>query len=107
MSTGSSSGVLSRRSFLRWSQSMMAMFGVAPMLGSSIEASASTSSPHTAAGEDYYTKLGVKKMINAAGTYTIYTAAVMPPQVERAVAQAAQHPVHLKELQLKAGEYLA
>jgi len=104
MSTGSGSG-LSRRSFLRWSQSLMAVAGAAPLIASSSEVFAATPS-HTA-GEDYYAKLGVKKMINAAGTYTMYTAAVMPPQVERAVAEAAKHPVHLTELQHKAGEYIA
>jgi L-seryl-tRNA(Ser) seleniumtransferase len=86
---------------------MMAMFGAAPLVGSSAVALAEPSTRPSTAGEDYYKKLGVKKMINAAGTYTIYTAAVMPPQVERAVAEAAKHPVHLRELQYKAGEYLA
>src|SRR5689334_18995985 len=57
--------------------------------------------------EDYYDKLGVTKIINAAGTYTVLTAAVMPPAVQAAVAKAAKHPVHLLELQKKAGEYLA
>jgi L-seryl-tRNA(Ser) seleniumtransferase len=58
-------------------------------------------------GEDYYEKLGVTKIINAAGTYTILTAAVMPPPVQAAVALAAKHPVRLLELQNKAGAYLA
>jgi L-seryl-tRNA(Ser) seleniumtransferase len=57
--------------------------------------------------EDYYEKLGVTKIINAAGTYTILTAATMPPQVRAAVAKAAEHPVRLLELQTKAGEYIA
>ncbi|HZU29351.1 MAG TPA: aminotransferase class V-fold PLP-dependent enzyme [Bryobacteraceae bacterium] len=59
------------------------------------------------AGEDYYDKLGVTKIINAAGTYTILTASTMPPPVQAAVARAAKHPVRLLELQQKAGEYLA
>ncbi len=63
--------------------------------------------PVTAAGEDYYEKLGVTKIINAAGTYTILTASTMPPSVQAAVALAAKHPVRLLELQKKAGEYLA
>lgn len=58
-------------------------------------------------GGDYYDKLGVEKIINAAGTYTILTAAVMPPEVQAAVAKAAKHPVRLLDLQSKAGEYLA
>ncbi|MEG9435175.1 selenocysteine synthase [Edaphobacter sp. HDX4] len=99
------SGAVTRRSFLQWSQSMVAMVGVAPLVASSTEAFAAPSEAGTAT--DYYAKLGVKKMINAAGTYTMYTAAVMPPQVIRAVEEAAKHPVHLHELQLRAGEYLA
>ena len=58
-------------------------------------------------GEDYYAKLGVQPIINAAGTYTYLTAAVMPPSVRRAVEQAAHHPVRLKDLQRASGEYLA
>ena len=58
-------------------------------------------------GEDYYNKLGVTKIINAAGTYTMFTAATMPPQVRAAVSPAAKHPGRLGELQSRAGEYLA
>jgi L-seryl-tRNA(Ser) seleniumtransferase len=58
-------------------------------------------------GEDYYDKLGVTKIINAAGTYTHLTASTMPPSVQAAVARAAKHPVHLAHLQKAAGEYLA
>jgi L-seryl-tRNA(Ser) seleniumtransferase len=58
-------------------------------------------------GEDYYDKLGVTKIINAAGTYTALTASIMPPSVQAAVARAAQYPVRLGELQRLAGEYLA
>jgi uncharacterized pyridoxal phosphate-dependent enzyme len=61
----------------------------------------------TAEGEDYYDKLGVTKIINAAGTYTMFTASTMPPPVQAAVAKAAKHPVRLAELQKNAGEYLA
>jgi len=58
-------------------------------------------------GEDYYDKLGVTRIINAAGTYTALTASTMPPSVQAAVARAARHPVRLQELQKAAGEYLA
>jgi L-seryl-tRNA(Ser) seleniumtransferase len=61
----------------------------------------------SAGGEDYYDKLGVTKIINAAGTYTALTASTMPPSVQAAVARAAKHPVRLLELQKAAGEYLA
>jgi L-seryl-tRNA(Ser) seleniumtransferase len=58
-------------------------------------------------GEDYYRKLGVPTIINAAGTYTALTASTMPPSVQAAVARAARHPVRLADLQKAAGEYLA
>lgn len=58
-------------------------------------------------GEDYYSKLGVRKIINAAGTFTALTASIMPPSVQAAVAEAAKYPVRLVELQKAAGEYLA
>ena len=59
------------------------------------------------AGVDYYDKLGVAKIINAAGTYTALTAACMPPEVVQAVRVAALHPVRLHDLQQRAGEYVA
>ena len=66
MPTGPDSGVPTRRNFLQWSQSMLGMLGIAPLVGSA-EALASPSSSHAPASTDYYSKLGVKKMINAAG----------------------------------------
>jgi len=83
-------------------------FGNAVATAGLLEASAvaGTVSTH-AEGEDYYDKLGVTKIINAAGTYTMFTASIMPPSVQAAVAKAAKHPVRLGELQKKAGEYLA
>jgi L-seryl-tRNA(Ser) seleniumtransferase len=62
---------------------------------------------HAPGGEDYYDKLGVTKIINAAGTYTALSASTMPPSVQAAVALAAKHPVRLQELHKAAGEYLA
>jgi L-seryl-tRNA(Ser) seleniumtransferase len=60
-----------------------------------------------ASGVDYYQKLGVTPFINAAGTYTILTASILPDQVQAAIALASQKPVHLMELHKAAGEYLA
>lgn len=104
MSSSENHTLFSRRSFLKWSQSAMALLGAAPLLGDAAEAAAA---PAPSAGPDYYDKLGVEKIINAAGTYTTLTAACMPPQVRRAVEQAALHPVRLHELQVASGEYLA
>ena len=70
-------------------------------------AAAASPAKATAKGVDYYEKLGIVPFINAAGTYTILTASTMPEEVQRAVALAAQKPVHLMELHEAAGEYLA
>jgi L-seryl-tRNA(Ser) seleniumtransferase len=98
------SRLLSRRRFFRWTSSLAAVLGAAPLYSSPEKSSAS---PIPAIGEDYYDKLGVPKIINAAGTYTTLTAACMPPEVLAAVQKAALHPVRLHDLQVKAGEYIA
>src|SRR3984885_12947591 len=89
-----------RRKFLGWANWFLAATGAG-----SRSLAAETRRP--AEGEDYYDKLGVAKIINAAGTFTALTASTMPPSVQAAVARAAKHPVRLLELQKAAGEYLA
>src|SRR5580698_7588179 len=103
-STEPQAGVFSRRRFFRWASSLAAAVGAAPWV-SSAKALSSPDAP--ANGEDYYAKLGVPTIINAAGTYTTLTAACMPPEVLAAVQKAALHPVRLHDLQQKAGEYIA
>jgi len=88
-----------RRGFLRWSNWLLA--------GSAVSGEALVADSHADEGEDYYQKLGVAKIINAAGTYTALTASIMPPSVQAAVARAAKSPVRLVELQNAAGEYIA
>ena len=105
MSSSTVRNSFTRRSFLRSSQTAMAFLGISPLLRTTTGAIAATSP--APAPEDYYDKLGVAKIINAAGTYTTLTAAVMPPQVRRAVEQAALHPVNLHDLQEASGVYLA
>jgi L-seryl-tRNA(Ser) seleniumtransferase len=72
---------------------------------STLEAQASAGSPSPAA--DYYQKLGVTPLINAAGTYTVLSASTMPDEVQAAIALAAQKPVNLTELLDASGAYLA
>jgi L-seryl-tRNA(Ser) seleniumtransferase len=102
-STASSQGFFSRRGFFRFSSLLAAAVGAGPLV-SAAQLTSSTSLPE---GEDYYAKLGVPPIINAAGTYTMFTAACMPPEVLAAVQKAALHPVRLHDLQQKAGEYIA
>jgi L-seryl-tRNA(Ser) seleniumtransferase len=63
--------------------------------------------PTPVKGVDYYAKLGVTPFINAAGTYTVLSASTMPPEVQAAIALASEHPVHLNDLLVASGEYLA
>ena len=93
-----------RRNFLGAVRNLAAAGGVL----SQFQVKAAPATNHSAErGEDYYDKLGVTKIINAAGTYTSLTASIMPPSVQAAVARAAESPVRLVELQRAAGEYLA
>src|ERR1700678_3362121 len=98
------SGLFSRRRFFRWASSLAAAVSAVPLLRSQDGLADSTLQ---ASGEDYYDKLGVAKIINAAGTYTTLTAACMPPVVLAAVQKAALHPVRLEDLQNRSGEYIA
>jgi L-seryl-tRNA(Ser) seleniumtransferase len=58
-------------------------------------------------GVDYYQKLEVTPLINAAGTYTFLSASTMPDEVQAAIALASLRPVNLMELHEAAGKYLA
>jgi L-seryl-tRNA(Ser) seleniumtransferase len=89
-----------RRGFFSWTRNALAAAGA-------LGATPTLAAQAAVAGEDYYAKLGVTKIINAAGTYTALTASIMPPSVQAAVAEAAKHPVRLAELQQKAGEHIA
>jgi L-seryl-tRNA(Ser) seleniumtransferase len=93
-----------RRRFFRWASGVTASLGAAPFFSST---ASSASTEKGVEGEDYYEKLGVPTIINAAGTYTTLTAACMPPVVLGAVQKAALHPVRLHDLQARSGEYIA
>lgn len=56
---------------------------------------------------DVYRELGVRPLINAAGTYTILGGSLMPPEVVAARQAAARQYVHLLELHEAVGKRLA
>lgn len=56
---------------------------------------------------EIYRQLGVRPLINAAGTYTTLTGSVIPPPVRQAMEEASRSFVPLIELQQKAGARLA
>src|ERR1022692_3105260 len=72
-----------RRKFVACGNSLLAAGGLAsPPLHAA-------DSHKAAEGEDYCDKLGVTKIVNAAGTYTALTASTMPLAVQAAVARAS------------------
>jgi L-seryl-tRNA(Ser) seleniumtransferase len=56
---------------------------------------------------DYFSELGVRPFINAAGTYTALTASLMAPEVMQAIDYSSKFFVHLVELQDRVGERIA
>lgn len=96
---------MSRRNLLRKGGEAMIASSALACAGSSLNAG--PASPRAAKGVDYYERLGVSPFINAAGTYTVLSASIMPDEVQAAMALAAQQPVNLNELLDASGEYLA
>jgi len=54
-----------------------------------------------------YTKLGLRPIINASGTYTHLGGSLMPPEVMGAMNDAARHYVPIRDLTKAAGERIA
>src|SRR6266699_284293 len=97
---------ISRRKLLRTGGQALVADSVG-VYGAPLHARSASKSKSAANGLDYYQKLGVTPFINAAGTYTVLTASIMPDEVQTAVALAAKRPVNLNELHDAAGAYLA
>ncbi len=58
-------------------------------------------------GSKLYESIGVKPIINARGTFTIISGSLMLPEARAAMTEAAQHYVHIDELQAAVGARLA
>jgi len=95
---------LNRRKFLGHGTAGLVASGAALCAVPKLAAKSSAAQPNAV---DYYEKLGVTPLINAAGTYTVLSASTMPDEAQAAVALAAKRPVNLNELQEAAGQYLA
>src|SRR5262245_24999674 len=91
----------SRRGFL---QVLAALPGVGPLLGWLTPAAAA---PPTPTAPDVYRELGLRSLINAAGTYTALGGSLMPPEVVEAMAAAARQFVSLTELHAAVGKQIA
>ena len=82
-----------RRGFL---QSLAALPGVGALLPASLVAAKPAGK--LAARRDIYKELGVRPLINAAGTYTTLSASLMPREAVEAVEAAARQYVNIQEL---------
>ncbi|MBA2305705.1 MAG: selenocysteine synthase, partial [Acidobacteria bacterium] len=83
----------SRRQFL---EGMSTLPFVGGLIGGGELVGTASAAPR--AGRDYFTELGVRPFINAAGTYTDMTASLMPPEVMEAINYASEHYVMLNDL---------
>src|SRR3954468_110545 len=88
----------SRRGFL---QTLAALPGVGAVLRWLTPASAA------APARGVYAELGVRPLVNAAGTYTALGGSLMPPEVVEAMASAARQFVPLLDLQAAVGRKIA
>lgn len=86
----------SRRRFMQFAATVP---GLAP--------AAASAAHHKPQGRDVVAELGVRKIINAAGTYTALTASLMPPEVLAAIQTAGQHYCPLNELHDAVGQRIA
>lgn len=96
----------SRRDILKQT-GLLSMAAVAPAAAFAAPADAGTPPATTPGEENLYTRIGVRPLINARGTYTIITGSQSLPQVKQAMFEASQHYVHLDELMPAVGAEIA
>jgi uncharacterized pyridoxal phosphate-dependent enzyme len=90
-----------RRSFLQYLASLP---GLGAVLGALSPASLAAA---PRGGRDVYKELGIRPLINAAGTYTVLTASLLPKEVKEAMDSAASQYVNLVELHEAVGRRIA
>ena len=83
-----------------------------PFIGSFLGANSLAANPSSAAivssvRRDFFKELGLRTIINAAGTYTSMTGSLMPKEVTDAISYGTTEYVNLDELQDKVGERIA
>jgi uncharacterized pyridoxal phosphate-dependent enzyme len=87
-----------RRRFLQALSTLPLFTKIAPAASNSVQAYAK---------RDYFAELGIRPFINAAGTFTVMTASLMPPEVMAAMEKASRQFVHLPKLQDAVGAKIA
>ncbi len=93
-------GRLRRRQFLKTAAPLSGL----SLLGTGLPVRDATAAAGRA---DVYARLGLRPVINAAGTYTALGGSLMPREVVHAMDQASRHFISIPELQVAAGRRLA
>src|ERR1700678_1866384 len=103
----------SRRDLLKQSGILSAAAAVAP-ISASAAAVASTAAPGCAlpldsgtATENLFTKIGVRPIVNARGTFTIISGSQSLPEVKQAMFEASHYYVQMDELMAAVGAEIA
>jgi L-seryl-tRNA(Ser) seleniumtransferase len=94
---------MKRRAFIKWATAfpLLAQVGWQQAMGTGwAEVSRNAS-------DNIYTRLGVKPLINARGTWTYLSASLELPEVRAAQEAASQHFVNIFDLQIAAGRRLS
>ncbi len=87
-------------------RSFLTILSTLPGFGALLPATAAAA-PTTADARDVIAELGVRRIINAAGTYTALTASLMPPEVFSAMTVASRQYVPLNDLHDAVGKRIA
>ncbi len=97
-----------------WTSSRRGLLRQAGMLSAAVSGLAGASSSALAGAarwvgsqKSVYRELGVRPLINAAGTYTALSASLLPPPVVRAMEEAARFHAPIPELQAAVGKRIA
>lgn len=109
----------SRRDVLKRSGIFSAAVAVAPLSSSAAaigahsprDSAASSTTPHQVhsgfAADNLYTRIGVRPIVNARGTYTIISGSQSLPEVKQAMFEASHYYVNLDELMSAVGAEIA
>ncbi len=94
---------MKRRSFMKWAAAapLLAQVSFQEAMGTGWAAVAKNST------DNIFTRIGVKPLINARGTWTYISASLELPEVRAAQEQASQHFVNIFDLQVAVGKRLS
>ncbi len=101
---------LTRREVLKKTGALSTFAALAPLASSAQSGSASCGNMLRDTGtpqDNLFTRLGVRPIINAHGTFTIITGSRSLPEVKQAMFEASHYFVHLDELMPKVGGEIA